>query len=48
MLALPIFLQPFSTLDPVALLKQSSLWLGPLQGLVSAALAAFFIKRDEP
>ena len=48
MLALSIFLQPFSTLDPVAMLKQSSLWLGPLQGLVSAALAAFFIKRDTP
>lgn len=48
MLALPILLQPFSQLEPVALLKQSNLYLGPLQGLVSAALAAFFVKREKP
>jgi hypothetical protein len=47
MVALPIFLQPFTTQDPLAALKQSNLWLGPLQGLVSGSLAAFFVKRGK-
>lgn len=47
MVALPILLQPFTQVEPLALLKQSNLFLGPLQGLVSAALAAFFVKREE-
>jgi hypothetical protein len=46
MVTLSIILQPFAALDPLALVKQSSLWLGPLQGLVSAALVAFFTKRE--
>ena len=44
MVALPILLQPFVSSEPLMLLKQSNLWLGPMQGLVSAALAAFFVK----
>ena len=48
MVTLSILLQPFATLDALALLKQSNLWLGPLQGLVSAALVAFFTKREGP
>jgi len=42
--SLTILLQPFSKLSPVELMKQSNLWLGPFQGLVSASLGAFFIK----
>jgi hypothetical protein len=46
MVTLTIILQPFAALDPLTLVKQSNLWLGPLQGLVSAALVAFFTKRE--
>ncbi|MFL6236430.1 MAG: hypothetical protein ACJ76N_25090 [Thermoanaerobaculia bacterium] len=41
---LPIVAQPFTSGSPLEALKRSSLWLGPLQGLVSASLGAFFIK----
>src|SRR5215472_12482755 len=34
----------FST-DPLSDLKTSNLWLGPLQGLASASIGAFFVKR---
>jgi hypothetical protein len=46
MVTLAILLQPFAEAEPLELLKLSSLWLGPLQGLVSAALVAFFTKRE--
>ena len=46
-----LFLLIFTVLNPmnydagpIDLMKKSNLWLGPLQGLVSAALGAFFIK----
>lgn len=42
-----ILLQPFATLPPFELMKQSNLWLGPLQGLVSASIGAFFVKREK-
>jgi hypothetical protein len=45
--ALTIFLAPFAAENagtaPTELMKQSNLWLGPFQGLVSASLGAFFI-----
>ena len=44
---LTIVAGPFSAQGPSALMAQSNLWLGPFQGLVSAALGAFFI-RGEP
>jgi hypothetical protein len=31
--------------SPLSDLKTSNLWLGPLQGLTSAAIGAFFVKR---
>lgn len=37
-----LLLTPFSP----RLLDSSQLWLAPLQGLVSAALGAFFVQRD--
>ncbi len=30
--------------DPIEFMKESNLWLGPLQGLVAAILGAFFVK----
>jgi hypothetical protein len=42
----PIFLQPFVSLSPVDLMKQSTLWLSPFQGLVSGAIGAFFVRRQ--
>jgi hypothetical protein len=50
LLVLVICLQPFtkSFIDtPLEGFKKSNLWLGPLQGLVAAALGAFFINREK-
>ncbi len=44
--SLTIFLKPFSPLSASELMKLSNLWLGPFQGLVSASLGVFFMKRD--
>ena len=41
-----ILLSPFSRLSQLELLKLSSLWLTPFQGLVSAALGAFFVSGN--
>ena len=41
--SLTIFISPFLTLPPLELMKMSNLWLAPMQGLVSAALAVFFV-----
>lgn len=40
-------LQPFTTISPFELMSQSNLWLGPFQGLVAAAMGAFFVKSPE-
>jgi hypothetical protein len=45
---LVILLQPFSSLSPFAVMSQSSLWLGPFQGLVAAAMSAFFVQSATP
>jgi hypothetical protein len=43
-----IFLvQPLTSVTPFELMNQSNLWLGPFQGLVAAALGAFFVKAPE-
>ena len=47
--ALTILISPFlwvKTQDMVDHLQRSHLWLGPLQGLVSASIGAFFFKKD--
>jgi hypothetical protein len=41
---LVIALQPFAAVPPLELMNQSSTWLGPFQGLVAAAMGAFFVK----
>lgn len=35
-------LRPLSTLEPIQILRQANIWLGPFQGLVSATMGAFF------
>ena len=50
LLVLVIFLQPVTNTfvdAPLEGFKKSNLWLGPLQGLVAAALGAFFINREK-
>src|SRR5262249_4969396 len=42
-----VILQPLSRLSPFDLMGQSNLWLGPFQGLVAAALGAFFVKAPQ-
>jgi hypothetical protein len=41
-----LLLQPAAGVPPIDLMKQSNLWLGPIQGLVSAALAGFFMRAE--
>lgn len=42
--SLVILFQPVFKLGPIEMMTQSSVWLGPLQGLVVAAMGAFFVK----
>lgn len=42
-----ILLQPFASTTPLESLQTSHLWLGPLQGLVSALMGALFVKQDK-
>ncbi|MCI5130233.1 MAG: hypothetical protein D3904_01635 [Candidatus Electrothrix sp. EH2] len=43
---LTILLSPFSNLSLLELIKLSNLWLAPFQGLVTAALGAFFVSKE--
>lgn len=45
--ALTILLQPLTGIPFPELMKQSNLFLGPLQGLVAAALGIFFVKARD-
>ncbi len=42
-----LLLAPFAAMSPLELMKASSLWLGPLQGLVCAGLSAFFVVKPK-
>ncbi|WLE97626.1 MAG: hypothetical protein QTN59_02060 [Candidatus Electrothrix communis] len=42
-----ILLSPFSKLSQPELIKLSNLWLAPFQGLVTAALGAFFVSKNK-
>ena len=44
---LTILLSPFSKLSQLELIKLSNLWLTPFQGLVIAALGAFFVSKNK-
>ena len=53
-LLISVFVQPFLTTDGAELvtrriqvLETSNIWLGPLQGLVVAALGVLFFLKDE-
>lgn len=41
---LVIALQPLAAAPPLQLMTQANIWLGPFQGLVAAAMGAFFVK----
>ena len=45
--SLTIFLIPVIVAAPLEVLKKSNLWLGPFQGLVSAAMGVFFVKKEK-
>ena len=44
---LTLLVQPIVDIEPPDLMKQSNLWLAPLQGLVTAALGAFYISKEQ-
>lgn len=44
-LSLPLLIQPFLQIKSLELIKQSSLWLTPLQGLLSITLGVFFVQK---
>lgn len=46
LVALTLFVQPFTGVPLLVLMQRSNLWLGPFQGLVAAALGAFFVKGE--
>jgi hypothetical protein len=46
LVVLVLLLQPFTGLSPIEVMKRSNLWLGPLQGLVSAVLGVFFLRGE--
>jgi len=41
---LVIVLQPLSSASPLQAMAQANVWLGPFQGLVAAAMGAFFVR----
>ena len=43
---LTILLQPVSSRRPADILGLANMWLGPFQGLVTAALGAFFVRAE--
>lgn len=42
-----ILLSPIASPNPLKLMGESHFWLGPFQGLVSASLGAFFVKKEK-
>jgi hypothetical protein len=44
---LTLLVQPIVEVEPPDLMKQSNLWLAPLQGLVTASLGAFYISKEQ-
>jgi uncharacterized membrane protein SirB2 len=44
-LSLPLLARPFLQIESLELIKQSSLWLTPLQGLLSITLGVFFVQK---
>lgn len=46
-LATAILVSPLVSQDPLPAMKSANIWLGPLQGLASAALGRFFVKKGK-
>lgn len=44
LVAVTFLAQPVATISPLDLLDLSHIWLGPVQGLVSLSLGAFFVQ----
>ena len=44
---LTVIIQPFVANSAIIFLKQSNLWLAPIQGLVAASLGVFFVKTEQ-
>lgn len=44
LVALTVLMEPFVAIAATALMNESKLWLGPLQGLVSGSMGAFFVR----
>jgi hypothetical protein len=50
LVALTILIQPFVAADAeraVQMMRQSNLWLGPVQGLVASALGVLFVSKKD-
>lgn len=47
LIPLPVFVSPFTGTSCLDLMKTSNLWLGPLQGLVAAALGVLFASKQK-
>lgn len=45
--AATILAHPLVSASPLELMSRSNLWLGPMQGLVAAALGAFFVGEHD-
>ncbi len=49
-ISLTILIQPFTATSAesrIALMNQSNIWLGPMQGLVSSSIAALFVTKEK-
>ena len=44
---LTVMMQPVVTNAAIGFLKQSNLWLAPIQGLAAASIGAFFVKTGQ-
>ncbi|MEI6748381.1 MAG: hypothetical protein ACOYMF_01150 [Bacteroidales bacterium] len=46
-ISLVIFINPLTEFDAITMMKMSNFGLGPLQGIVIAAMAIFFVKKEK-
>jgi cytochrome bd-type quinol oxidase subunit 2 len=46
-IVLVVFASAFSQIPPLEMMRQSNLFLGPIQGLVAAVIGIFFVRKSE-
>lgn len=46
-IVLVVFLSPLSQTPPLEMMRQSNLFLGPIQGLVAAVIGVFFVSKGK-